>query len=86
MSTPAMASLVDLGKRLLEASKKGQAEEVSMLMTSGAPFTTDWVGMIPLGQIKKNLVSVTARLSISAAFEFLYFFNVNLFVLQLKTV
>ena len=39
----AMASLVDLGKRLLEASKKGQADEVSMLMTSGAPFTTDWV-------------------------------------------
>ena len=48
MSTPAMASLVDLGKRLLEASKKGQAEEVSMLMTSGAPFTTDWVRMILL--------------------------------------
>ena len=45
ISTPAMASLVDLGKRLLEASKKGQADEVSMLMTSGAPFTTDWVGM-----------------------------------------
>jgi hypothetical protein len=61
MSTPAMASLVDLGKRLLEASKKGQAEEVSMLMTSGAPFTTDWVGMIPLGQIKKTwLVSPPA--------------------------
>ena len=51
MSTPAMASLVDLGKRLLEASKKGQAEEVSMLMTSGAPFTTDWVGMKPLFEV-----------------------------------
>ena len=42
----AMASLVDLGKRLLEASKKGQADEVSMLMTSGAPFTTDWVRVV----------------------------------------
>ncbi|XP_028399485.1 mucin-17-like isoform X2 [Dendronephthya gigantea] len=48
MSTPAMASLVDLGKRLLEASKKGQADEVSMLMSSGAPFTTDWLGTSPL--------------------------------------
>ena len=37
------SSLVDLGKRLLEASRKGQADEVSMLMASGAPFTTDWV-------------------------------------------
>lgn len=37
------SSLVDLGKRLLEASRKGLAEEVSMLMASGAPFTTDWV-------------------------------------------
>lgn len=37
------SSLVDLGKRLLEASRKGHAEEVSMLMASGAPFTTDWV-------------------------------------------
>ena len=41
-----MTSLVDLGKRLLEASKKGHADEVSMLMTSGAPFTTDWVGEV----------------------------------------
>ena len=38
------SSLVDLGKRLLEASRKGHAEEVSILMASGAPFTTDWVG------------------------------------------
>ena len=37
------SSLVDLGKRLLEAARKGQAEEVSLLMASGAPFTTDWV-------------------------------------------
>ena len=37
------SSLVDLGKRLLEASRKGHADEVSVLMASGAPFTTDWV-------------------------------------------
>jgi GA-binding protein transcription factor beta len=36
-------SLVDLGKRLLEASRNGQAEVVKQLMTNGAPFTTDWV-------------------------------------------
>ncbi|XP_046856951.1 mucin-5AC-like isoform X2 [Xenia sp. Carnegie-2017] len=43
-----MTSLADQGKRLLEASKRGQADEVSMLMTSGAPFTTDWLGTSPL--------------------------------------
>ena len=42
-------------------------------------------------QIKKDLVSVTARLQISAASRFLpplnlFFLNVNLFALQLKTV
>lgn len=36
-------SLVDLGKRLLEASRNGQADVVKQLMTNGAPFTTDWV-------------------------------------------
>ena len=37
-------SLVDLGKRLLEAAKVGQTDEVRTLMSNGAPFTTDWVG------------------------------------------
>ena len=36
-------SLVDLGKRLLEAAKRGETEEVRTLMSNGAPFTTDWV-------------------------------------------
>ncbi|XP_032158026.1 GA-binding protein subunit beta-2 isoform X7 [Mustela erminea] len=37
-------SLVDLGKRLLEAARKGQDDEVRTLMANGAPFTTDWNG------------------------------------------
>lgn len=41
-------SLVDLGKRLLESAKQGETEEVRILMTNGAPFTTDWLGMSPL--------------------------------------
>ena len=36
-------SLVDLGKRLLQASKDGSTDEVRVLMSNGAPFTTDWV-------------------------------------------
>lgn len=38
-------SLVDLGKRLLEAARKGQDDEVRNLMANGAPFTTDWVSL-----------------------------------------
>ncbi|XP_014681311.1 PREDICTED: GA-binding protein subunit beta-1-like isoform X4 [Priapulus caudatus] len=41
-------SLVDLGKRLLDASRRGDTEEVRVLMTNGAPFTTDWLGTSPL--------------------------------------
>lgn len=36
-------SLVDLGKKLLEAARAGQDDEVRILMANGAPFTTDWV-------------------------------------------
>lgn len=36
-------SLVDLGKQLLECAKLGETEDVRLLMTNGAPFTTDWV-------------------------------------------
>ncbi|XP_035208527.1 GA-binding protein subunit beta-2-like isoform X2 [Stegodyphus dumicola] len=43
-----MMSLVDLGKRLLESAKLGETEEVRILMTNGAPFTTDWLGTSPL--------------------------------------
>ncbi|XP_060075177.1 GA-binding protein subunit beta-1-like isoform X2 [Ylistrum balloti] len=41
-------SLVDLGKRLLDAAKRGETEEVRTLMSNGAPFTTDWLGTSPL--------------------------------------
>jgi GA-binding protein transcription factor beta len=40
-------SLVDLGKRLLEAAKQGCVDEVRTLMSNGAPFTTDWVRLEP---------------------------------------
>ena len=36
-------SLVDLGKRLLDAAKRGETDTVRALMSNGAPFTTDWV-------------------------------------------
>ncbi|XP_063055777.1 GA-binding protein subunit beta-2b isoform X2 [Engraulis encrasicolus] len=41
-------SLVDLGKRLLDAARKGQDDDVRTLMANGAPFTTDWLGTSPL--------------------------------------
>ncbi|CAL1533183.1 unnamed protein product [Lymnaea stagnalis] len=41
-------SLVDLGKRLLEAAKRGETDTVRTLMSNGAPFTTDWLGTSPL--------------------------------------
>ncbi|KAK3598060.1 hypothetical protein CHS0354_042433 [Potamilus streckersoni] len=41
-------SLVDLGKRLLDAAKRGDTDEVRTLMSNGAPFTTDWLGTSPL--------------------------------------
>lgn len=36
-------SLVDLGKKLLDASRNGDVDEVRNLINGGAPFTTDWV-------------------------------------------
>ncbi|XP_046549573.1 LOW QUALITY PROTEIN: GA-binding protein subunit beta-1-like [Haliotis rubra] len=41
-------SLVDLGKKLLEAAKRGDTDAVRALMSNGAPFTTDWLGTSPL--------------------------------------
>ncbi|CAH8480599.1 unnamed protein product [Schistosoma turkestanicum] len=41
-------SLVDLGKRLLDAAKNGDVDEVKNLINNGAPFTTDWLGISPL--------------------------------------
>ena len=37
---------MDFGKRLLEAAKRGDTDEVRTLMSNGAPFTTDWVGLV----------------------------------------
>lgn len=42
------SSLVELGKKLLSAAKDGDTEEVRLLMSRGAPFTTDWLGTSPL--------------------------------------
>merc|ERR550532_519317 len=47
-------SLVDLGKRLLEAAKSGLTDEVRALMSNGAPFTTDWLGTSPLHFASQN--------------------------------
>lgn len=38
-------TLVDLGKRLLEAAKNGDVDQVVNLMNNGAPFTSDWVSL-----------------------------------------
>ena len=42
------ASLVELGKQLLSASREGDKAEVSRLLAKGAPMTTDWLGTSPL--------------------------------------
>ncbi|KAM4664025.1 GA-binding protein subunit beta-2 isoform 2-T3 [Discoglossus pictus] len=39
---------LDLGKRLLEAARNGEDDEIKVLMQNGAPFTTDWLGTSPL--------------------------------------
>ncbi|OCT56159.1 hypothetical protein XELAEV_18001265mg [Xenopus laevis] len=39
---------LDLGKRLLEAARNGEDDEIRVLMQNGAPFTTDWLGTSPL--------------------------------------
>ncbi|XP_073240778.1 uncharacterized protein [Porites lutea] len=60
------SSLVDLGKRLLEASRKGHADEVSVLMASGAPFTTDWLGTSPLHLAAQHGHTQTAEVLLRA--------------------
>ena len=42
------SSLVELGKKLLACAKDGDTEGVRLLMSWGAPFTTDWLGTSPL--------------------------------------
>ncbi|NXJ15186.1 GABP2 protein, partial [Odontophorus gujanensis] len=41
-------SVVELGKRLLEAARRGEDDEVRTLLANGAPFSTNWLGMSPL--------------------------------------
>ncbi|KAJ1527651.1 hypothetical protein ONE63_007613 [Megalurothrips usitatus] len=41
-------AVVELGKQLLLAAKDGQVDMVRDLMSRGAPFTTDWLGVSPL--------------------------------------
>ncbi|PNF26646.1 hypothetical protein B7P43_G06839 [Cryptotermes secundus] len=41
-------SLVELGKKLLLSAKEGDTDQVRLLMSKGAPFTTDWLGTSPL--------------------------------------
>ncbi|BES95889.1 GA Hypothetical protein protein transcription factor beta subunit [Nesidiocoris tenuis] len=40
--------IISMGKRLLDACKKGNASEVKQLIDLGAPFIADWVGTSPL--------------------------------------
>lgn len=42
------ASLVELGKNLLAASRDGFGDDVATLLAKGAPMTTDWLGTSPL--------------------------------------
>lgn len=61
-------SLVDLGKRLLEAARKGQDDEVRTLMANGAPFTTDWVSSTKGPVLSRaSMPSQSPRLSRSGA-------------------
>eukprot|EP00794_Sanderia_malayensis_P006530 gene6530-7272_t len=59
-------AVADLGKRLLEASRKGNAEEVRQLMATGAPITTDWLGTSPLHLAAQYGHTVTAEVLLRA--------------------
>lgn len=49
------ARLMDLGKRLLEASRQGYTDIVRQLVVnSGAPFTSDWLGTTALHLAAQN--------------------------------
>jgi len=52
----------DLGKKLLEAARLGQTENVQLLLLHGALFTTDWVH---LKLINKLLLIVHCFCSLS---------------------
>lgn len=49
------ARLIDTGKRLLEATRAGQIEHVRhLVVNSGAPFTSDWLGTTALHLAAQN--------------------------------
>lgn len=39
-------NMVELGKKLLQAASENNVESVRSLMTSGAPFTGNWVSVL----------------------------------------
>lgn len=47
-------SLVELGKKLLLSAKEGDTEQVRLLMSKGAPFTTDWVSSQVVASLRSN--------------------------------
>lgn len=59
-------SLIELGKRLLDAAKRGDTDDVRSLMSNGAPFTTDWLGMSPLHFAARNGHFQTAEVLLRA--------------------
>uniref|UniRef100_A0A8C5JUJ5 GA-binding protein subunit beta-1 n=1 Tax=Jaculus jaculus TaxID=51337 RepID=A0A8C5JUJ5_JACJA len=56
-------ALVDLGKKLLEAARAGQDDEVPILMANGAPFTTDRLGTSPFQLAASREVLLPAGVS-----------------------
>ncbi|KAK3931141.1 GA-binding protein subunit beta-1 [Frankliniella fusca] len=59
-------AVVELGKQLLLAAKDGQVETVRDLMSKGAPFTTDWLGVSPLHLAVQNNHVETAEVLLRA--------------------
>ncbi|XP_026286475.1 GA-binding protein subunit beta-2 isoform X1 [Frankliniella occidentalis] len=59
-------AVVELGKQLLIAAKDGQVDTVRDLMSKGAPFTTDWLGVSPLHLAVQNNHVETAEVLLRA--------------------
>ncbi|XP_034247385.1 GA-binding protein subunit beta-1 isoform X2 [Thrips palmi] len=59
-------AVVELGKQLLVAAKDGQVDVVRDLMSKGAPFTTDWLGVSPLHLAVQNNHVDTAEVLLRA--------------------
>lgn len=59
-------SLVELGKRLLLSAKDGDVDDVRLLISKGAPFTTDWLGISPLHLAAQNGHFDAARVLLQA--------------------